>query len=312
MSQEEQPTEQLVGISLVGANRGGQHHLMAVSSLVGEFPGARAAVRVIDPLPPRAQALAERVTAEGGIGVALQARLEEALPVLAESTEPLVLAVDTPRTIATALLAPETQERWVFPYALLRPPSGELLSLRGVIPPGDASWRTSTAALIMALDSAVSGRGAEYAIGSQAPSAARVREPQHRASMAEHLKRNLRKLLAGLAPESAPLTLSIDGVSEMPLLVMASETWQEPRALALRTRAAPPVPLTRNAELALAETTPDGIRIHRFRVRTNGQLMVRGRHALDTESLRLALARAEEERLARATLNRSNALDITD
>lgn len=309
----ERSRELLIGVSLIGANRGGQHQLAAVCSLAKEFPEGRAAVRVVDPLPPRAFRLAEQVTAEGGMGIAVQARLEDVLPALAESAEPLVLAVDKPSTMATALLAPETQERWVFPYALLRPPAGELLSLRGVIPPGESRWREETARLLNALDSAVAGRGAEYAIGERAPSAARAREPQHRASMAEHLKRNLRKLLVGLAPESPPLTLSTDGATEMPLLVVAGEErWQEPRALAARILAAPPIPLTRGTELAVAEVV-DGIRIHRLQMRSDGrELMVRGRHALDTESLRLALARAEEERLARATLSPANGFDFTD
>ena len=77
-----------------------------------------------------------------------------------------------------------------------------------------------------------------------------------------------------------------------------------------------PLALVRGSMMAIAEVTDEGLRVHVLRLRTDGRLMVRGRHALDTEALTLAAsqlaAEQAEERQRRLTVSRSNAVDITD
>lgn len=315
MSTADRDARQLVlGASLVGANRGGRHHIRALAELAAETQATRFLVRTIDAVAERADVAARLVEAWGGEAVAVHARLEEVLPELAKSTEPLVAAIDSPKDSATALRAPETNTRWVFPYSLLRLPGGTLLSLRGAIPPGDSVWRHQTVALLESLAPVTAERGAAFVIGARATSAARIGEARHRAGMAEHLKSRLRKIVAGLAPEGAPLTISSDGLSEHPLLVAASATWQDSLALGSRVLAQAPIVIPRGSAFAVGEVNPAGLRLHFFTQRTDGTgLLVRGRHALDTAALRqAAAAHAERERRARLTLSRLNPVDITD
>lgn len=310
---ETAPKELVLGATLVGANRGGLHHVAALQSLAAEYPHARQLVRVIDAVHLRAERLAADITAAGGHGIAVEARLEDILPALAASHEPLILATDSPGTDADALHSPETAERWVFPYVLVHLPSKQLLSLRGAIPPGDSSWRDETAALLLALSGISARRGGSFAVGEHASSAARALEPRHRASMAEHLKQRLRKVIAGLPLEGAPLTVSVDGVSELSLFVTAHDTWEDPLLLGRRVTETGSLVLPRNQSFSIAETTPEGVRFHFLQRRSNGGLLVRGRHAFDTEALRReSTAEENERRRQAAALTRLNPVDTTD
>jgi hypothetical protein len=306
--------ELIVGVTIAGAHRGARHHAAAVRELAEELPASRHLIRLIDAAPQRALRLASEVTENGGHGFALEARLEEALPVLGTSHEPLILAVDSPRTAAMALLAPETRERWVFAYSLMRLPSG-LLSLRGAVPPGESHWREQTVALLSELADVSAERGAEYVLGAKATSAARAGEARHRGSMAQHLKRHLRRVVAELPLEGPSLTLSDDGLSELPLFVVSRESWQDPAALGRQVLAEQRVPLPRGQDFAVCEAA-QGLRFHLLRHRSDGKLMVRGRHMLDVAALRRAAAAAEAaaeaERQARRTLSLTNPADVTD
>lgn len=313
-------TALVLPVSIAGANRGALHHVRALQELAAELPDAALAIRKIDPMPGRVESAARIVEAHGGKAFPVRARLEDMLPVLAESREPLVIATDRPKTGATALTAPETLGRRVFVYEVLRlPAAGQILSLRCAIPPGESLWRERTAEMLRSLDEFTTSRGAEFVIGERARSAHRVAEPRHRFGMAAHLKGCMRKIIAGLEPEVPPVTISEDGISEMPLLIAPpNELFQEPLATAQALIAASPISLTRGSLVALCQSTPEGLRFDVLRLRTNGQLMVRGRHALDTDALHRAAAEvaaeqeAERQRLARRTLSRGNAADVTD
>jgi hypothetical protein len=135
--------------------------------------------------------------------------------------------------------------------------------------------------------------------------------------MATHLKGCMRKVISGLRPEVAPVTVSEDGITAMPLLISRRRgLWQEPLAMGQQLLAEMPLALTRGSTTAIAELTDEGLRVHVLRLRTDGRLMVRGRHALDTEALTLAASQlaAEQaaERQRRLTVSRANAVDITD
>ncbi len=53
--------------------------------------------------------------------------------------------------------------------------------------------------------------GSAAIFGEEAPADDRLVEPLYRDSFAQHLKRNLPKLAAGLEPEDPPVSLSFDG-----------------------------------------------------------------------------------------------------
>lgn len=312
------PTALVVPATIVGSHRGAHHHVAALRELAAELPDAELAIRPIDPRPGRVETIARVVEAYGGKAFPVRARFEDMLPALGETSEPLVLATDSAATGATALVAAETQARWVFLYQLIRlPVAGELLSLRCAIPPGESLWRERTAALLDDLQEFGSSRGAEFVIGERARSSARAAEPRHRAGMANHLKGCMRKIIAGLRPEVAPVTVSEDGITAMPLLISRRrDFWQEPLAMGQQLLAETPLALTRGSMMAIAEATAEGLRVHALRLRTDGRLMVRGRHALDTEALTLAVSQiaAEQaaERQRRRTVSRTNAVDLTD
>ncbi len=315
------PAPLQLGTTLVGVHRGGQFHLNALAELATELPDATPMVRLIDALPGRAEVGALQVTDSGGQAHPVTARLEEVLPDLAESHEPVILAVDSPRTVAVALRTAELRDRWLFAYQLVRPPLGGLMSLRGVFAPGETAWREETAELVATLADFTTDRGAAFVMGEESRSADRASEPRHRAGMARHLKSALKRMVAGRPPESAPLTLSLDGLGDVPLCVTRDESFSsEPLALAQRALTRLRVPLTRGSEFAIAELSAadDGMRFSQWRLRTDGRLMARGRHVLDSTSVALAIAKsqaaeqAERERLARRTITRLNPVDVTD
>jgi len=297
-----------------GANRGARENAPAYA----EFNLSSAATALVpvyvDPAPGRANAMKEQAETLGIRAQAVEARVEDI--VLWQGTEanaPILLNVDRPSTIANVLRQTAKNPRPILGYLLVKLPSGRLWAVRFVLEAHDESGRTAAIAYFEKLAELTERNTSAAIFGEAADAAHRLLEPAIRAWFAEHTKANLAKIAAGVEPATAPFEVTMDGKNTLPLLIAVRDSSSEPAALADELLKNPTSPIRRGTELMVAEVTPEGIRLHAVRRRTDDRVTVGGAEVIDRATIEAR--QMAQERLARAEremLSRRNPVMTTD
>src|SRR5205823_2356595 len=95
----------------------------------------------VDPVPERAAQLAREGVLRGIASQSIEARIEEVLPARRNDKFPLIVSVDNPQAVASALESASDVGRPVLIYLLVRMPNQELLGIRAVLQEGDVESR---------------------------------------------------------------------------------------------------------------------------------------------------------------------------
>ena len=273
----------------------------------------------VDPVPGRARQLAERGVAMGLQTEHREARIEELLSGLdRQQPAPLVMNIDKPGAQADVLELSAGQPQPVLGYILVRMPNGALYGIRYAIGADEDPIKRMLALLFGQLAEVTARSGASSVVGVDGRPEHVAAEPAYRRWFAQHMTANLPKAFAGIEADNNPIEVTPDGTTTWALLIRDSKTgWADPRALAADVAAHPETPIVRGEDFAIGEAGPDGIRVHRVRLRkTDGKIAVRGIAALDPESIEAErLRRMAEEALRRAayeTVTRTNPVYTTD
>ncbi len=276
----------------------------------------------VDPVPERALALVREGTRRGVPARAVEARIEEVLSSEDHARSPLIVSVDNPHAVASALESAEG--RPILVYLLVRMPNRELMGIRVVIRSDDDQERALAARFFRALGSVTARSGASAVLGVDGRPEHIALEPAYRAWFAEHMQSNMTKLVANTAPENDPLEVTFDGRKTMSLMVKESgATWSDPSELARAIVEHPLMPIMRGRDFAIGELGPDGVRVHVLRVRaTDGKPAIRARAVVTPDAYRAAEAEEREaiqrelaaamDRAAEATLGLALAILTTD
>jgi hypothetical protein len=220
----------------------------------------------VDPVPGRAATMRDRARELALPAEAEEAAIEDYLA-KGEQHEPrsvLLLSLDHPRSISRTLESSAGHP--VLAYSMWQFPTGHLAGFQAVIAPADEATRRRLAALFLALGSLLTARAGSGAIfGEGADGANRVAEPMYRARIGAHLARNLPKLVAGLEPEDPAVELVMTASSpEATIIVESPRAWRSAADLLGEGAGSPIAP---GQSLLILELGPDGLRVHRVRLR---------------------------------------------
>jgi len=250
----------------------------------------------VDPVPERAATLARQGTLRGIHARAIEARIEEVLPTLKKDKFPLIVSVDNPEAIASALDAAATGGRPVLVYFLVRMPNEELLGIRAVLEENDVESQRIGARFFRKLAEVTARSGASAVVGNQGRPEHLAMEPAYRAWFAEHMNANMTKLVAHIKPESDPFEVTTDGRKTMSFMLRDSTSgWSDPTELARSIVEHPSMPVVRGKDFAVGEIGPDGVRVHVLRVRaTDGKPAINSSAIVSPDAYRAADAERRE------------------
>jgi hypothetical protein len=258
-----------------GAHRGAALNLPYFEEFNRNSQVHKLEVTYVDPVPGRAVALADRASSMGVPAWGMEGRIEACLPALRrEVATPLLLNIDRPRELASVLRASSGVP--VLGYIVVRSPNAELLGIRIVAEAHDDNVKEMIAQFFDCLGDVTARRGHNVIFGENGEASHLAIEPLYRSWFARHAAENLPKLVAGLEPDSAPIEITRDGVTPLPLLVRDNRAaWGDPVELA-RQVANFGAPLVRGENFVVGELGPDGVRFHLARVRKlDGELSVK-------------------------------------
>lgn len=275
-----------------GAGHGATHMLPVLAELSRSAP-REMDVRWCDPRPGKADAIAKRAAGSGIQAVGVQGTVEAEIEAHgADST--YVITIDSPDGMARAYQAALQRNCTAFGYFLIKFPDGGLYGFRVVVGSQDGAKKEEMAFLCSALAGVTARAGRRSVVGDRGLPEHRVAERLYRRWQADHLLQNAGKAAAGLEPESSPIEVTPDGYTTMPVVVQDSTSgWSEPRELARKVFDSLDTPVPAGDEVAIGEVGPDGIRLHRARIRVTDRRLGVGRSvALDDKAL--ALLKAEE------------------
>lgn len=302
------PTEDTrTEIELVGggSGRGLQGLLGPISEWNGRSDRTTIKLRAVDPVPGRAFAVASEASARGITARLAEVRVQDLLAQEGDAERsPAYLALDDPGSDASALEVLATQRRPVLGGLLIRTPWEELIGLRWTLAANDTENKRLGARFFTKLAEVTARRGSAYVVGERGRSEHAAAEKQYRAWFGEGATMNAGRIAVGIEPEVvAPFTVTTNGRNTLPLLLRDSgPVWADPIEIAadLVTSPTTPIILVKNEEFAIGEIGPDGIRIHRVRLRHDGRISLRGGAAVDRETLQAVEdhRRAEAVRLA--------------
>lgn len=306
-----------------GANRGALQNRTAFLEFNRDSTQAMIEPKYVDVAPGRAFDFIRDSLEAGLIARALEGRVEDI--VLAErgmSTDPIILNLDRASALANVLRTTADAGRPTLGYLLLKLPSGRLWAVRFVLEPGNDGARVAAIAFFERLAEVSERNTSNAVVGDDAEPEHRLLEPRIREWFAEHTKTNLAKIVAGVEPASNTFEVT-NGHDTSPLIISLQQSWTDPLVLAETILENPPVPIRRGMQFVLAEVTPEGIRFHEVRRRTDDRVTVGGAEVIDRAAVeaQAQLVRREEERrlareaLARATretLSRRNPVMTTD
>jgi hypothetical protein len=292
-----------VDLDLEGLGRGGIHVLNTVASLNARSPSVDLRVRGIDP-NPNAIHHAQVAAAERGVRLAtVHGRLEDVHAEEGATTagRPMILATDDALADARGLLAAAASGRAVLLYLLIRLPTMALVGLTAVLTKQDTELKLALAAFLTAVSDATVRKGSRAVLGDQALPEHVFLEPHFRLLFREHLSENLQQLVWDLEPEAAPIEVSFDGETRLPLVIVDSrDGWRDSAALARDVLARPLVAIEPGKDLCIGEVGPDGIRLHLTRYRAlDRTISVHGTTVADAAALEDALRRAEQQTISR-------------
>lgn len=295
-----------LNIDVGGANRGALAMLSAIASYNSSSSGMVLRPRYIDPLPGRANALKEEAARLGVEADAVEGRVEVVVRA-SESTGPMTLTIDRAAAVAHAIRETENAGRTTLWYILLRLRADQLWAIRGVIPPEDLRARRATVALCETIGKVSERGGSDAIFGTGASPGNLLAEPMIREWFARHYTENLAKASAGVEPNSAPLEVTQNGVDTLPLHVVETSSWNEPRVLAEQVLQSPAFPIKRGTQFIVAEVNDaePAVRFHTVRRRSDDRVSVGGADVISDASLAalktsdasaLAVVKAAEDR----------------
>jgi hypothetical protein len=316
----------VVVVRNAGAGRGARLMQTAVADWNGRSERAEIQLQYADPVPDRARLLVGEARARGITARATESRIEDVLTVESETeTAPVLLNIDRPQAIASALGAVIIRPRAILGYLLMRMPAGELYGLRFVIQADDEETKRRGAQFFERLALVTARAGSSHVVGTEGRSEHLAVEPVYRDWFGRHMQENLGKITASLEPEASPFELTSDGRTTLPLLIEhGGGSWADPIELAQRVARSPSTPLVRGENFVVGEVGPDGIRLHQVRLRTtDGRLALQGTAVFDLagvereEERLVVLHRTREltaalERATRETLSRTRPVFTTD
>lgn len=305
-SNETQPQRARVEVLTAGANRGARLMQPAFAEFNRASNRFTLSPIYVDPVPDRAASLVREAATRGVPARGVEARVEEILPSREFKRLPLILSVDNPEAIATALETAVLAERPVLIYFLIRLPNEELLGLRAVLQQGDEEHQKVGARFFRRLAQVTVRSGAARVFGAEGRPEHLAIEPTYRQWFADHMNANLTKIVAKIRPESDPFEVTTDGQTTMTLLMRESpDGWTDPSVLARDVVERPTDPITRGHDFSVAEIGPDGIRFHIARMRAlDGKPAVRAAAVVDAN----AYEAADVERRERARRETQEAL----
>jgi hypothetical protein len=298
-STETQPKRARVEVLTAGANRGARLMQPAFEEFNRASNRFTLAPVYADPVPDRAASLVREATGRGVPARGVEARVEEILSSREFKHLPLILSVDNPEAIATALETAVLAERPVLIYFLIRLPNEELLGFRAVLQRGDEEHQRVGERFFRRLAQVTARSGAAAVLGAEGRPEHLALEMAYRRWFAEHMNANLTKIVAKIRPESDPFEITTDGQTTMSLLMRESPNgWTDPSVLARDVVEQPTDPIMRGHDFAIAEIGPDGIRFHIARMRAlDGKPAVRAAAVVDRETYEAAdVARRERAR----------------
>ncbi len=295
-----------------GANRGARENLTALRDFNNASAAAVIEAVYADPAPGRAEETVELAERQGIVASAIEARAEDVLA--AEEVDANIFHVDNAATLATGLAVLGNRRLPSLGYLIMVPPNGRMLGLRFVLPAGEQERREEVRAFCRALATVTARSGSREVFGEGARGPHQLMEPLMREAFARHTRGELARLTAGVLPEHAPIDVTFDGETSMPMLIDVRDTFGEPGEVIEAVARKPAVPLRRGMNFLVAEVTNGGVRLHEARRRqVDGQLSCRATTTIDEASV---LARLREPPALTRTfaerpeLARDNSLDL--
>jgi hypothetical protein len=319
-----QPARARVDVITAGANRGARLMQPAFADFNRASNRFTLSPIYADPVPERAALLVREAAARGIPARAIEARVEEVLPSREFKNLPLILSVDNPEAIASALESAVLAERAVLIYFLIRLPNEELLGFRAVLQRGDEEQQKVGARFFRKLAHVTARSGAAAVLGAQGRPEHLALEMAYRRWFAEHMNANLTKIVARTRPESDVFEVTTNGQTTMTLLLRESAGgWADPSVLAREVIESPAAAIARGRDFAVAEIGPEGVRLHIVRVRAlDGKPAIHAAAVVDTDAYHAAdverRERAQRElqealqRAERHTLSRTRPVFTTD
>ena len=273
-----------------GAGRGA--HLMQTAIAEYNRTSERAELRplYVDPQPGKARELALQGRDLGVLADYREDTIQASLTAPGDRIAPLVLNLDHPRALAECLEA--AGSRPVLAYTLIVSPRGRMYGVRMVYTSDTETDRRSAVGLFRSLATVVANSGADAVFGLSGAIEHSWQEPVYRSWFSEHMTTNVYRVVSGVPSENAPMEITPDGHTTMPVIICEVSAWEHPASLANRVVDNLPQAIVRGQDFAIAEIARDGLRIHPVRLRhTDGRTAVYDTVAIDPD----AVAESEEE-----------------
>jgi len=278
---------------------------------------------IVDSAPAKASLAAEEDLKAGISSTAVEARIEEVLthPQVLEPTDGrqvLMMAMDQPQSVASALTLTEPLQQIVLGYMVIRLPDQKMLGLRYALRPEEMHYKRQLIQLFSHLANSTARAGSSHVIGRHARSEHRHKEPLLRKFFAKHMEQNLNELVAGNAPTNYPIELTSDGEQAWPVIIRDQRgvnQWDDPKALTNSIFENEPIVLERGRDFTVCELTDEGTRLHQVRMRTDGRTTLKSSAAVPNRTIsneRLHSVRDAISRADRQTVTRRNPLYSTD
>lgn len=323
---EQQPVTARARVEIItgGANRGARQMQPAIEKFNRASNRFTLSPIYADPVPERANQLVRLANARGIPARAVEATLQEVLPMADMKNKPLIISVDNADAIASALNVINFAERPVLIYFLVKMPSDELLGIRAVLQEDNEHQREMIARFFRTLGKVTARSGASAVLGADGRPEHVLLEGRYRSWFAKHMHANVTKIISHTRPESDPIEVTNDGDTTMTLMLKDAPTgWADPSDLARDIVGQPVSPITRGRDFMVCEVGPDAIRLLPVRLRaTDGKPGIQAAAVVDAEAYRTADAERRErarrellqavERAARQTISRSRPIFTTD
>jgi hypothetical protein len=290
-------------IDLGGLHRGGEHAMDTIGAWNRISPTVPIGVNGFDMNPNRIHEAREFAARTNLRLVARNGRVQDfvAAEGVNAAGRPIIVAVDDARSGAEVCVKCAAFARAVLLYLIIRLPNKQLVGLTAVLRKDDAAEKLALAAFLVALADCTVRKGHRSVLGAEGLPEHVFIEPEYRQLFRTHLTDNLPRLLWDLEPEAAPVEVTFNGDTRLPLLIEDSRAgWRDAATLARDVLARPSVSIAPGKDLCIGEVGPDGIRLHIARYRAlDRALSVNATSVIDTGAFEEALRRAERQTISR-------------
>ena len=175
-------------------------------------------------------------------------------------------------------------------------PNGVLYGKSMTVKAGDNCMQNDLADFFEAVQRVAANTGSDFIWGRRGRAEHRSAEPLYRNWNRELMLSSLQRLVSGRELSIDSVQITGDGRETMPLLIQNHRNgWRSPEDIAEELISSSDQPLIRGSSFAVGEIGPDGIRIHRARLRKlDGQIYMEGFPTLNRAAVTEALRRAEQ------------------